>query len=203
MLVREVMSSPAITVRRTDPVRRAIRLLYQHDISSAPVLDAQNRLVGIVSELDLLCGEFEPDPRAHARPVQPLTGPPPRLVEDVMTPDPVTATETTDITAVVNLMVGKRFKSLPVMRGDCVVGVVSRRDLLTMLVRTDEDLRVEVEAVLREVYPFGPSWHVDVTDGVAVLSGAPHEYADQIADVLARTVPGIVRVRHLRNSGSL
>ncbi|MER7619713.1 CBS domain-containing protein, partial [Nonomuraea wenchangensis] len=58
MLVREVMSTPAITVRRTDPVRHAVRVLHGNDITAAPVVDDGGRLVGVVSELDLLRGEF-------------------------------------------------------------------------------------------------------------------------------------------------
>ncbi|MEV6160184.1 CBS domain-containing protein [Nonomuraea sp. NPDC052129] len=54
MLVGEVMSSPAITVRRTDPVRQAIRSLHGHHITAAPVTDDTDHLVGVVSELDLL-----------------------------------------------------------------------------------------------------------------------------------------------------
>ncbi|GAA3248102.1 hypothetical protein GCM10020216_079280 [Nonomuraea helvata] len=53
---------------------------------------------------------------------------------------------------------------------------------------------------LREHYPSGPGWNVTVHEGVAELSGAPHEHADRIADLLARTVPGIVRVKHIRRS---
>ncbi|MEV0351260.1 CBS domain-containing protein [Nonomuraea sp. NPDC050680] len=198
MLVREVMSSPAITVRRTDPVRQAIRALHGHHITAAPVVDDADHLVGVVSELDLLRGEFEPDPRASVRPVGPTAEPPPRRVTEVMTREAVTVTETTDVTKAIDLMVGKRIKSLPVVQGDRIVGMVSRRDLLAMLARSDEQLRQDVVAALREHYPFGPSWDVAVRDGVAQLSGPPHQHADHIADVLARTVPGIVRVRHLR-----
>ncbi len=198
MLVREVMSSPAITVRRTDPVRQAVRALYEHDITAAPVVDDTGRLVGVVSELDLLRGEFEPDPRATVRPAPPPDGPPPHLVLEVMSHKVVTVSETTDITEVIDLMVGKRIKSLPVMRGDRIVGMISRRDLMAMLARPDDELRQAVIATLREQYPFGPSWQVAVHNGVAELSGPPHEHADHIADLLARTVPGIVRVRHSR-----
>jgi CBS domain containing-hemolysin-like protein len=117
---------------------------------------------------------------------------------EIMTREVVTVTETTDVTAAIDLMVGKRIKSLPVVRGERVVGMVSRRDLMAMLARSDEQLRQDVIAALREHYPFGPSWDVAVRDGVAQLSGPPHQHADHVADVLARTVPGIVRVRHLR-----
>ncbi|MFD1546062.1 CBS domain-containing protein [Nonomuraea guangzhouensis] len=198
MLVREVMSSPAITVRRTDPVRQAIRTLHDHGITAAPVTDDADRLVGVVSELDLLRGEFEPDPRASVQPAHQSAEPPPRRVMEVMTREAVTVTETTDVTKAIDLMVGKRIKSLPVVQGDRIVGMVSRRDLLAMLARPDEQLRQDVIAALHEHYPFGPSWDVTVRDGVAQLSGPPHQHADHIADLLARTVPGIIRVRHLR-----
>lgn len=196
MLVRDVMTSPVITVAAACPVRQAIRLLYEHQVTAAPVLDANGDLAGVVSELDLLRGEFEPDPRATLMPVPAHADPPPPTVADVMTTEVITVTETTDATAAIDLMVAKRVKSLPVRRGDKVVGIISRRDLMGMLARPDEELRGAVMAGLHEQYPFGPSWQVSVRDGVAVLTGRSNPYADGIADVIARTIPGIVRVKH-------
>ncbi|WP_344485068.1 CBS domain-containing protein [Nonomuraea monospora] len=146
----------------------------------------------------LVRGEFEADPRATMLPPRAAHEPPPRRVMEVMTREPVTVTETTDVTRVIDLMVGKRVKSLPVVRDERVVGMVSRRDLMATLARPDEELRSAVVEALREHYPFGLSWDVTVRDGVAELSGPPHEHADHIADLLAGTVPGIVRVKHLR-----
>ncbi len=117
-----------------------------------------------------------------------------------MTRGVATVTETTDVTAAIDLMVGKRIKSLPVLRGHEIVGMISRRDLLAMLARPDEDLRQAVVDALREHYPAGPGWDVAVHDGVAELSGPSDEHADRVADVLTRTVPGIVRVRHVRRT---
>jgi CBS domain-containing protein len=62
MLVREVMTRPVIAIRRTESVREAIRRLEAHDITAAPVVDEAGHMVGIVSEMDLLRGEFELDP---------------------------------------------------------------------------------------------------------------------------------------------
>ncbi|MEV0584527.1 CBS domain-containing protein [Nonomuraea sp. NPDC050310] len=199
MLAREVMSSPVITVRRTDPVRQAVRLLHDLNITAAPVLDEDGRLAGIVSELDLLTGEFEPDPRAHALPVQGLGAPPPRVVGQVMTEQVMTVTEITDIATVVDLMIGKRFKSVPVLRGERIVGIISRRDLLALLARTDRDLRRDIVQALREQYPHGPRWTVTVHDGVAFLDGPADERARRVAEVITSTVPGVVRVEHRRN----
>ncbi|MFI6317607.1 CBS domain-containing protein [Nonomuraea sp. NPDC050556] len=198
MMVRDVMTSPAITVLSTCTVRQAIRLLYDNEITAAPVVDADGRLAGVVSELDLLRGEFEPDPRASLMPVLAHHEPPPRTVADVMTREVITVTETTDATTAIDLMVAKRIKSLPVRRADRVVGILSRRDLMAMLARPDEELREAIMVALHEQYPFGPSWQVSVRDGIATLSGKSNPYADGIADVIARTVPGVVRVKHRR-----
>ncbi|MFI7439984.1 CBS domain-containing protein [Nonomuraea indica] len=201
MLVREVMSSPPVTVHRADPVRRAIRVLYAHDVTAAPVLDDSGRLAGMVSEIDLLRGEFEPDPRASARPPAPSAEPPPRQVWQVMTHAVVTVTPVTDAATAIDLMVGKRLKSLPVLEGEKVVGILSRRDLVAMLARPDEELREAVVAALREHHLAGGGWEVTVSEGVAELRRAPgaprDEHADRIAGLLTRTVPGIVRVRLL------
>jgi len=197
MLTRDVMTSPAITVLPTDPVRGAIRALHAHDITALPVVDGSGTLVGIVSEMDLLKDEFQPDPRASMRAVPGHSGPPPHQVEEVMTREVVTVTPTTDAARLVDLLVAKRIKSLPVLLEGRVVGMVSRRDLMAVLARSDEDLRAEVLTVLREQYPSGPSWEILVKDGVAELRGDGNGHHDQIADLLTRTVPGVVRVRHL------
>ncbi|GII05535.1 CBS domain-containing protein [Planobispora takensis] len=197
MLVREVMTSPAITVLSTDPVRTAVRVLYAEGITAAPVLDESGALVGIVSEMDLLQGEFQPDPRATVRAVPEHATPPPYRVSEVMTREVVTVTPSTDATQLVDLLVVKRIKSLPVVAEDQVVGMVSRSDLMAVLARPDEDLRADALAALAEQYPFGPSWEVAVRQGVAELRGHAGGHHDQIADLIVRTVPGIVRVRHL------
>ncbi|MFD0888084.1 CBS domain-containing protein [Streptosporangium algeriense] len=197
MLVREVMTTDVVTVGPADPVRRAVRVLYGHDVTAAPVLDGDGRLVGVVSEMDLLRGEFERDPRSSARIVLGHSAPAPYTVSDVMTSEVTTVTETTDVTAAIDLMICRRVKSLPVTREERVVGMLSRRDLLALLARPDGDIRADVLAALRERYPMGPSWDVTVRDGIVELRGRHAAQVDDIADLLARTVPGVVRVRHL------
>jgi len=66
MLAREIMTSPVITVEPDMPIRDAMRVLDRHDITAVPVVDEDERLVGIVSEADLLRGGITPDPRALA-----------------------------------------------------------------------------------------------------------------------------------------
>ncbi|MFC4536979.1 CBS domain-containing protein [Sphaerisporangium dianthi] len=190
------MSTTVVTLRREDSIRRAIRRLYSKNITAAPVLGDHGELVGIVSEMDLLCGAFDPDPRAGHLVIRAFEEPAPRQVGSVMSTNVVTVTETTDATVLVDLMIARMVKSVPVLRDEQVVGMVSRRDLMAMLAASDETLQETVAEALREQFPSGPSWDVTVKEGEVELRGHAGEHLDQIADLLARTVPGVSRVRH-------
>ncbi|HEY7484903.1 MAG TPA: CBS domain-containing protein [Streptosporangiaceae bacterium] len=197
MLVREVMTAPVVTVSHTATVKQAIRLLYERNITAAPVMDGGGRMVGIVSELDLLRNEFEADPRAFARPVTDPDELPPRRVDELMTRQVMTVGETTDVAALAELMMSTGVKSVPVVRGSRLVGIVSRRDLLGVLARSDERIRDEVTQALTEYDTDESLWDVTVRDGVVELHGHADLAAEHIADVITRTVPGVVRVLHV------
>ena len=194
MLVREAMTSPVVTIPRTATVRQAIRVLHEHDITALPVTDATGRLAGIVSEADLLRGVFERDPRAFARPVATTSTPAPRMVEDVMTREVETARPGGDVAALAETMMRNRIKSVPVLAGSDIVGIVSRRDLIALLARDDARIRDDVLAAIAEYAPNGLRWDVSVREGVVELQGRADETGQRIADVLARTVPGVTRV---------
>lgn len=196
MLVREVMSAPVVTVSADDSIRFAARLLLKHAIASMPVLDSDGRLVGIVSEADLLNGRMGPDPRAHLRPLAEADDDlPPQTVGEVMTPRVLSIDPRADVAEAARLLLDHGIKAVPVVEGSRVVGIVARRDLLRALARDDEDIRAEVVALLQGLGPAGREWDVDVTDGVVTLFG-PHSAEDQrVAALLARTVNGAIRVR--------
>jgi len=188
------MTAPVVTVPCNATVKQAIRLLYEHDITAAPVVDVPGHMVGIVSEMDLLRGQFEADPRAFLGPASIPGEPPPRRVSEVMTPRVITVTETADAAEVAGLMMTTGIKSVPVLRGEGIVGVVSRRDLMGVLARTDERIRADVLDLLEEHGGDGPAWDVTVRDGAVRLRGRGDERAERLADTLARTVPGVTRV---------
>src|SRR3954451_16310352 len=116
MLVREVMTTPVLTVSRSYTITQAVHVLYEENVTAAPVVDDQGRTVGIVSELDLLRGEFEADPRAYLCPVADPDSAPPAYVEEVMSPHVHTVHETDDVLNLVDLMMTTGVKSVPVMR---------------------------------------------------------------------------------------
>jgi CBS domain-containing protein len=197
MLVREVMTEPVVTVSPQATVKQAIRLLYERNITAVPVVNGHEYVVGIVSEMDLLRNEFEADPRAFARPVAAPDGPPPRRVEELMTRQVITVRETTDVAELADLMMTTGVKSVPVVRGTRLVGIVSRRDLMGVLARSDERIHDDVVDALGEYENGRPRWNVTVRDGIVELRGHADVTTEHIADVLARTVPGVVRVVHV------
>lgn len=196
MLVREVMTAPVVSVSRSCTVKQAIHLLYERNITAAPVVDERGRMVGIVSEMDLLRGEFEADPRAYLRPMGRPDSPPPGGVEEVMTPHVQTVRETDDVARLVELMITMGVKSVPVMRDADVVGIVSRRDLMGMLAHGDERIRDDVLTAIQDLSAETTNTRVTVHDGIVELSGEGDDRSARIADTIARTVPGVVRVVH-------
>lgn len=192
MLVREVMSSPAATVRGDASLKEAISLLERHDVSAMPVVDGAGRLVGVVSEADVIRELVVPDQRAHEIPVQLTTAPLARRVADVMTAHPITVAPETDLAVATELMTSSAIKSLPVVDRGRVAGVVSRRDVIKVLARPDVRIEAEIDDLFRRA---GRDWLVDVDDGVVVVDGPSGEAERQLAEAITRSVPGVVALR--------
>ncbi|GAB3979466.1 CBS domain-containing protein [Actinoallomurus acanthiterrae] len=187
---------PVVTVPRGWTVKQAVRLLYERDITAAPVVDDDGRMVGIVSEMDLLRREFEADPRAYLRPAAQPESPPPAVVEEVMNPNVRTVRETDDVLKLVDMMITTGVKSVPVLRDADLIGIVSRRDLMGILAEGDERIRDDVRAALRELSAETATTRVAVHEGIVELRGDGDDRTARIADVIARTVPGVIRVVH-------
>ena len=148
MIVKDVMTSPAITVDAGTTVKNALRLLDRYRVTSLPVTDAQGQVVGIVSEADLLRDLVRKDTRAHMLPpAQPSDQP--RTVGQVMTTLSLAVCADTDLSDAVDLMTSTAVKSLPVLEQGRVVGVVSRSDVVRVLARADEQIEAEVDEFLR------------------------------------------------------
>lgn len=195
MRARDVMSRPVYTVGTCDTIEYAAALLAERKITAAPVLDATGRLVGMVSEGDLLRQRVPHDPTAHARRNLEDTGGRPKLVRDVMSTPPVAAWPEADLADVTQLMLRQNVRSVPILDGGQVVGIVSRRDILRTVVRTDDVLRDEVQHRLDEYAEGVGRWSVAVTDGIATVRGAFTDEAERtIVSVIVRTVPGVAAV---------
>ncbi|MBJ7359318.1 CBS domain-containing protein [Nocardioides sp.] len=194
MLVREVMTREAVTVTPQTSVKDALTVLEQHRITAAPVVDAELRIQGVVSEVDLIRDLVPTDQRTHAWPNQQAPTDRPRSVVDVMTTLPVTVGPNTDVAAAIELMTTLNIKSVPVVGHDHrVLGMLSRSDIVRVLAQSDDELERQVDAVLAEV-GLG-DWEVTVTDGAVQLTGPEDSPYRMTARAVAESVPGVVDVQ--------
>ena len=139
MLARDVMTRPVISTLMTTSVTEATHLLIDNGFTALPVVDAEDgRLVGIITEADLLRGRISGDPR-RSRGTTP--GYQPRIVADVMTSPVESLTAGADIADAARIMVDQRIRCLPIVDGYGVVGVITRRDLLRAAAAIEERRR--------------------------------------------------------------
>lgn len=189
MLVGDIMTSPAVTVRDHATPQVAVKLLAERRVTMLPVVDGDGRLVGIVSEADLLVLPESPDPRAHLRPTSSVpAGCAPRTVADLMTRSPQTTSEHADAAEVATLFRRTAWKCLPVMRGGELVGVVSRSDIIRAMSRDDDDIEDDVNRLLKDLEP---GWEASVQKGVVTIVGPGGDRDGDAAASLAATVMGV------------
>ena len=189
MLVHELMTRSPVTVQPATHVKEALGMLDTHAITSMPVVDADGRIVGVVSEADLVREAVAQDPRAHMMPSgePPLESP--RTVAEVMSRHPLTVTADTDLAEAVDLQTSSAVKSVPVVdeRGR-TVGMLSRRDVVHALARTDDRIEAELDELFREL---GGTWSVTVDEGRVTVEGVADAQARALAETAAATVTGV------------
>ncbi|MEO7233882.1 MAG: CBS domain-containing protein [Lapillicoccus sp.] len=199
MLVEEIMTTDVVTVRDDASPSIAVRLLAERALTMLPVVDAEDRLVGVVTEADLLGLPVPADPRAHLRPARgtaPESGGSasswPRTVADLATSSPETTVERADVSDVAQVFRRTAWKCLPVMRDDRLVGVISRSDIIRAMSRDDADVENDVNQLFRQL---DPDWRATVSKGEASISGPGSDRDADAAASLATTVTGVRRVR--------
>jgi CBS domain-containing protein len=195
MLVRDVMTTSVVSVTAGTTVREALRLLDLHSITCLPVVDADGRLEGVVSEADLLRESLPEDARTRMMPVDVPRSAPASTVGDVMTTHPVTLSPGDDLAIAVDLLTSTAVKSAPVVERGAVAGVISRRDVVHLLARDDERIQEEVSSLFQAD---DTDWLAEVEDGVVTVTGPATDAERRVADVLATSVSGVVAVRHRR-----
>lgn len=182
LTAKSIMSAPVVTTRPELPVRDAVRLMLDRHISGLPVVDDEGRLVGIVTEADLLPKEAQPpvgEPllgwfgrslwlerlvTGHRK----LEG---RTVGEVMTHNVVTAEEETPIHVLASRMMRYAVNRLPIVQAGRVVGIVTRADVLKVFLRSDELLERDGRSLLDGFLVYGEEVRLSVDRGVFVLHG--------------------------------
>lgn len=195
MLVHELMTPDVTTFREETPIVEAARILLDGDITAAPVVYENGRLVGIVSRRDLIERRELPDPRAHLAPVHDTEGEPPHVVRDVMTEGAVTVGPNDDTALAGRLMIERGVASLPVHDGTRLVGMISVTDILRAHTHTDEEIADQLRQRFFDYGESRPLGDVSVDDGVVTITHSPDHLSEVIADVVAETTEGVTAVR--------
>jgi CBS-domain-containing membrane protein len=195
--VRDIMTRPVTTVHTDTPIDEAAALLATHNITSLPVLDDEDKVVGIISEADLIRDRMPQHDGEALAPAHPA-----HRVWQVMTETVVCLTTAADTADAAELMLSYDVRAVPVVDGGRLEGIVSRRDLLRTLIRDDDLVAAEVRERLDYYAARHGRWGVTVEDGVVTLDGEFDDEAErQVVTVLARTVAGVTDVhtsrRHL------
>ncbi len=215
MRAHQIMTRPVITILPDAPIVEAAKIMLQRHISGLPVVDAAGKLVGIVSEGDFIRRSEIGTQRKRSRLLQFILGPGQaaddfihehgRKIAEIMTEQPVTIAEDTPLENIVALMERKKIKRLPVVRGERVVGIVSRANLLqavASLARQIPDPTADDDHIRNRIIdalgkndwcPSGLS--VIVRDGIIHLSGViTDDRWRQAAIVCTENIAGVKKV---------
>lgn len=191
MDITELMTTPVVAATPHMSVTDAVLLMLEGAATELPVVDDAGELVGIVGEADLFRARLgdEPVPLERMTFSNPDRG---REIADIMR-RPVLTVQTSDPVTLCAHLLGRHARSLPVLRGTEVVGLITRRVLLRALIRPDADIRTDVGALLASNAERVGQWVVEVFDGVVTLSGTDDLKSWQATE-LAEQVDGVSRV---------
>ncbi|MFG2682161.1 CBS domain-containing protein [Streptomyces sp. NPDC048392] len=200
--VGDLMSDAVVRVQRGTPFKEIAHLLLEYDITAVPVVDGENRPVGVVSEADLLQKMWgaEPDGSSEYAEWSRSAGAKAGATDaaGLMTSPALCAHESWSVVDAARVMARHGIKRLLVVdEGGRLAGVVSRSDLLRVFLRTDRAIRTEIiEEALVKVLGLAPSSvQVDVTHGHVVLSGRlPGHVSAPLLEEHCRSVDGVVAV---------
>jgi CBS domain-containing protein len=218
MKASDVMVRDVITIGPDDDVSRAAKTLADHDISALPVIDEQRRVLGILSEADLLRREEIGTEKRHPAWLEAVM-PAGRLateyakshgrkVRELMSETVVSATPDASLSEIAALLERKRIKRVPIVQNGKLVGIVSRANLIQALAsaaeRTlsasaasiDQAIRSQIlDRLVKQSWTGFGERNVIVVDGVVHLWGlvdSPEERKALFA--LAESVPGVQHV---------
>jgi CBS domain-containing protein len=201
-LVSDVMTRTVVALPSDATFKDIVRALRKWQVSAMPVVDREHRVVGVVSEADLLPKEefrtHDPDTYARLHRPEALERASARTAGQLMTTPAVTVGAAASLAQAARIMAIYQVKRLPVVDdGGVLQGIVSRTDLLKVFLRGDADIAQEIRReVVDELFPDAlEPVRVEVRDGVVKISGRARDTGlVPIAVRLTRAVPGVVDV---------
>ncbi|MEU4063475.1 CBS domain-containing protein [Streptomyces wedmorensis] len=195
--VSDVMSHTAIAIGRDAPYKEIVALMDRWKVSALPVLEGEGRVIGVVSEADLLLKEeFRTDePRPDEFAAASKTGA--VRAGELMSSPAVTVHPDATLAEAARIMATRRVKRLPVVDGvGMLEGVVSRSDLLKVFLRTDPEIEEDIRDSVLGRSAASAGLDVTVVDGVATVRGSlPDRSMVPLVARAVRAVEGVVDVR--------
>ncbi|MFD5759868.1 CBS domain-containing protein [Streptomyces mirabilis] len=207
--VGSVMTTEVVTARYGTPFKEVARLLTEHRISGLPVIDEDDKVLGVISETDLMVRQAGvPDPYETPRRFR-FTGLTrgarrqaakghARTAGQLMSVPPVTVHADETIAEAARTMARSRVERLPVVDDeDRVVGIVTRRDLIQVFLQPDDVIRREVidEVLVRTLWLSPSTVEVAVYEGVVTLTGHVERRSEaEIAASMTDRIDGVVAV---------
>ncbi|MCX5098259.1 CBS domain-containing protein [Streptomyces sp. NBC_00264] len=196
--VSDVMTLTAVAIGREASYKEIVELMHHWKVSAVPVLEGEGRVVGVVSEADLLPKEEfrQDDPKLPAQ-LEEASKADAVLAGDLMSSPAITVHPDATLAEAARIMARKRVKRLPVVNDlGMLEGVVSRSDLLKVFLRPDEEIDEEIRSAV--VAGLSPPEEVEFTvlDGVVTVRGPLRDRS--LVPLLARAiraVEGVVDVR--------
>ncbi len=201
--VRDVMTTPVVAVRKTASFKEMITRMRESRISDFPVVDDGGRVIGVVSEADMLNKEADlatgPGPLASVLRFRDHDKAAGVTAAELMTSPPVTASPDTPLAQAAGLMRDRQVKRLPVISATGhLIGIISRADVLSVFTRPDADIRRDAteEVIAESFLEDSRRFTVTVHDGIVTLTGDPEtDQAGRDLVELLRHVDGVIAVR--------
>jgi CBS domain-containing protein len=193
--VSDVMTKEPVVIGPDACFKCCVKLMHIHELTALPVVADDGTLVGIVSEADLIAKEAERSFRGRQEPASGRATA--MTVGELMTGELLTTTPEAPLTTAASLMFERHLKVLPVVdHTNRLVGTLSRSQVLTVFLRSDESIRREVARELRFVPEIiRGNVEAEVKEGVVHLySEVGKEGATEFLTDLVKGIPGVVGV---------
>jgi CBS domain-containing protein len=206
--VRDVMTTPVVSVEASTPLKEVAQVLVEHGISGVPVVGSDSGVVGVVTEADFLVKGQGTEAAVARRRFGWLLGESPQAraqleklgatnAGEAMSAPAVTVSPDQAIPDAARLMSERRVNRLPVVEDGRLVGIVTRADIVRTYIRSDADIAETIrEHVLRDTLWVDPRrFVIEVNDGrVSIAGSVDLRSSAQIIERFVRMVPGVVDV---------
>jgi CBS domain-containing protein len=205
MRVKDLMTKDVLTVRPSMPLKEAAAMLAEHRISGLPVIDDERRVLGVLSEGDILYKETGAKDKPGL--IDRLLSVPPvgldlklaaKTVGEAMSAPALTVGPRRPVTEAASLMIDERVNRLPVIDDEeRLIGIITRADLVRAFVRSDAEIEKEIrEDVFHRTLWLEPEMlQIEVSGGEVRLSGQVETRTDaELIPTFVQRVPGVVSV---------